>query len=470
MWPSLFLSTRRLCAVTTPRRPGARRRAPWRRAPLLLLGLLLGTLAAHAQGPAAPPVPEVVAFGDLRGELLPCGCSPEGQFGGLPRREGYWNALLRSLPKGAAAPLLVDLGNNFPEPSAQGQLKIEVIQPVLRKLALEAILPGPHELQVGYGALDRKLPYLVTNNEVPGAFLESRTAVRQGARTLILGYLSPDLVYQGSQDRYRLSPLSPALLSRFAALIRQAQARRVLLLFRGDDAELAQLAASGMFQAIVAGNPSGDELTAPTERRAGSGRVPQVPTKGQGAVLLFGPGTAPRVELLKEGTPDGPEALAALQGYDGRVKALFFQELAARQARAQASPYAGALACEGCHPSAYAIWKGSPHEGALRALEKVGKQFDPECLDCHVTGFDRGGFVSAEATPHLANVQCENCHGPGKAHVADPAQVKLPASGTLEGHLGEAACRTCHHGAHSPKFAFADYWPRILHAGKTGSR
>ena len=263
MWPSLFLSTRRLCAVTTPRRPGARRRAPWRRAPLLLLGLLLGTLAAHAQGPAAPPVPEVVAFGDLRGELLPCGCSPEGQFGGLPRREGYWNALLRSLPKGAAAPLLVDLGNNFPEPSAQGQLKIEVIQPVLRKLALEAILPGPHELQVGYGALDRKLPYLVTNNEVPGAFLESRTAVRQGARTLILGYLSPDLVYQGSQDRYRLSPLSPALLSRFAALIRQAQARRVLLLFRGDDAELAQLAASGMFQAIVAGNPSGDELTAP---------------------------------------------------------------------------------------------------------------------------------------------------------------------------------------------------------------
>ena len=59
----------------------------------------------------------ILAAGDLRGEIEPCGCSPEGQMGGLRRRLSY---LERQFASGA--PLLVDLGNNFPHPSPQGRL------------------------------------------------------------------------------------------------------------------------------------------------------------------------------------------------------------------------------------------------------------------------------------------------------------------------------------------------------------
>jgi hypothetical protein len=473
---------------------------------LTLLGAwaLLGAVPAIAQAAApspapgvpapavsAPAVPQLVAFGDLRGELLPCGCSPDAQYGGLPRREGYWNALLRGLPSGAEAPVLVDLGNNFPEPSAQGRLKIEVIQPQLAKLPLAAILPGPNELLLGYAVLDRNLPYLVTNNDVPGAFLAERTVSRKTGRLAILGYLSPALVYQGSQDRFRLTALDAALLKRYEALIAQERAQQALLLFRGGDEELARFAASGLFSAIIAGNPSADELTAPTERRVGGTRIPQVPTKGQGAIVLTALGItaagAPaagasaagaaafgavaHVELLKEGIPDGPAALAALKVYDGRVKALFFQELRGRQASAEDSPFAGAQACQPCHQPAFATWQASGHARALRALDAVGKQFDPECLDCHVVGFNRSGFVSAEATPLLAGVQCESCHGAAKRHQAEPERVRLPTTRVIGGaHPEESTCRTCHRGAHSPKFSFADYWPRIQHGTQAAAR
>src|SRR5690606_17385946 len=50
---------------------------------------------------------------------------------------------------------------------------------------------------------------------------------------------------------------------------------------------------------------------------------------------------------------------------------------------------------------------------------------DPECLACHVTGWDPqeifpydSGFLSEQKSPLLAAQQCENCHGPGSKHVA----------------------------------------------------
>jgi len=446
---------------------------------LLCAALLLGVRAEAGQDTAvqgtagqgaAVPALQIVAFGDLRGELLPCGCSPEGQLGGLPRRETYWNGLLKRIPSGGDPPVLVDLGNNFPAPSAQGALKLDAIQGFLGKMPVAAILPGPNELQMGFAALAPGLPYTVTNNDVPGAFAPSQSVVRNGQRVLVLGYLSPSLVYQGSQDRFRLVPLDLALLSRYESLARQAP-QRTLLLFRGDDRELDIFARSGLFAAIVAGNPSGDELTAVSERRAGGAAIPQVPTKGMGAVVLtLGAAPFARVDQLTDKFPDGPEALAALKIYDGRVKALFFEQLAGREARAQDSPYSGAAACQDCHAPEYAIWQASSHPQALRGLDKVGKQFDPECLECHVAGFNRAGFVSAGSTPHLAGVQCESCHGPGRAHVADSVTAKMAAVGTGTSQPGEATCRTCHRGAHSPTFAFSAYWPRILHGARTAGR
>ncbi len=52
---------------------------------------------------------------------------------------------------------------------------------------------------------------------------------------------------------------------------------------------------------------------------------------------------------------------------------------------------------------------------------KPNSAFDAECVTCHTTGFEyNSGWQSPAETPHLAGNQCENCHGPGSKHAAEP--------------------------------------------------
>jgi hypothetical protein len=438
--------------------------ARWR-CPALVLALLCAT-ALHSPASARSGADLVLlAGGDLRGEIKPCGCSPEGQMGGLPRRLTY----LRE--QAAAGPVLtVDLGNNFPEPSPQGRIKVDLIQTLLRRAGLAAILPGPNEIALGLSFLDPELPYVVSNGQAPAPLAFRRVAQRNGRRIGLLGYLSPALVYQGPQTRLNLLPASPALVERWRAEARADGWDAMLLLFRGDERELAVFAQSGAFRVIVSGNPSADELHQIVERRAGGATIPQVPTKGQGLLrwtlpMDGKPPAPPAVDWLTDKLADHPAATAALEAYDARVKALFFEQAALAESQRQESPFVGAEACQGCHPAAAAAWRQARHSHALGTLERVGKAFDPECLACHVAGLGRGGFSSAEATPQLGGVQCENCHGPGRAHAAAPTAQRLtaPAGAGPTGRPTENTCRSCHMGSHSPKFAFADYWPRIQH-------
>jgi hypothetical protein len=390
-------------------------------------------------------------------------------MGGLPRRLTYLDQMARQ----AREPMLrVDLGNNFPDPSPQGRLKVDFIQTVLKKAGLDAILPGPNELALGLPTLDPGLPYMVSNSP-DAAPLATRRIVNQAGRrrVAILGYLSPEQMYQGPQSAFRLLKVDAALLARWKGELRQESATAAVLLFRGSDPELDVLVKSGLFNAILVGNPSGDELVQATTRHAGGSDVPQVPTKGQG-LLRLRVGSAARlptaeVDWLTEKYADHPEAVAAMAVYDEKVKALFFQQVAAEESHRKTSPYAGAEACRDCHLPAYAIWKAVRHSQAIGELQKVGKQFDPECLACHVVGLGAGGYISQDATPDLANVQCENCHGPSRAHVAQPTVKPVPPAGaTPQGRPSEATCRTCHMGSHSPQFDFATYWPKILHGGE----
>ena len=91
------------------------------------------------------------------------------------------------------------------------------------------------------------------------------------------------------------------------------------------------------------------------------------------------------------------------------------------------SKFVGSKACADCHSKAFAIWRKTPHAKALDTLAHLDppRQFDPECLSCHVTGWDpqkyfpfAGGYTKIEKTPELVGNGCENCHGPGSAHVA----------------------------------------------------
>jgi hypothetical protein len=103
--------------------------------------------------------------------------------------------------------------------------------------------------------------------------------------------------------------------------------------------------------------------------------------------------------------------------------------------------YLGTTACGACHAPALAQWKTTKHARALSALTRIGRDKDPACVGCHVTGYLQPGGPAdiATARQNFANVGCEACHGGGKAHLEAADKKKSTAR-----VVPEAICRGCH--------------------------
>ena len=103
--------------------------------------------------------------------------------------------------------------------------------------------------------------------------------------------------------------------------------------------------------------------------------------------------------------------------------------------------YAGSIACAECHQGIHDSEMGTAHAHALRTLKLVGSGTNPNCLPCHTVGYKLPtGFTTEAATPHLANVQCENCHGPAALHAANPDDLTVRPRAELAGEV----CGGCH--------------------------
>ena len=125
--------------------------------------------------------------------------------------------------------------------------------------------------------------------------------------------------------------------------------------------------------------------------------------------------------------------------------ALFFLFFAAFSGVADAETlgdFLGVTSCVGCHSDIIDGWKTTPHANAFKSLRTQGaeKQSNPGCFKCHVVGYDLdGGYIDMDLTPELTGVQCESCHGQGRAHVESDGDPSL-----IIGTLGEKSCRACH--------------------------
>lgn len=150
--------------------------------------------------------------------------------------------------------------------------------------------------------------------------------------------------------------------------------------------------------------------------------------------------------------------------------------------------YVGHEACGECHTTAYEIFEGTPHFHATDSIVKppnnrgsIARHFDPECLSCHVTGWNpqeyfpyKSGYLQLSDSKLHSN-GCENCHGPGSRHVdaengdidvTEKEQDALRAEMRLT--LAEAkksTCYTCHDIDNSPEFEFDKYWEKVKHEG-----
>ncbi len=220
----------------------------------------------------------------------------------------------------------------------------------------------------------------------------------------------------------------------------------------------------------------------------------EVGEKGMAAVVLGfydhpADGARPKPEvryqrvLLDSRYASNPEMQKLMVAYQSALEKLGLQGLGIRPmsnplAELQGT-YVGSAKCESCHSASYKVWKKSGHATAYQTLvqAKPSRNFDPECLACHVIGWDpaqftpyEGGYWSDEKTPDLINVGCESCHGPGGNHVAaelknDPAlQKKMQKALVLtKAEAEKRFCATCHDLDNSPDFKFEAYWPLVEH-------
>ncbi len=184
-----------------------------------------------------------------------------------------------------------------------------------------------------------------------------------------------------------------------------------------------------------------------------------------------------RFEPVSGNLPQAKWAKAEIDAYDQHLGDL---NLAWAKAHPQTCPapakgkahYVGAEACAGCHRSEYVFWKHMRHADAWKTLVDDHKQYDLECVGCHVTGWQEPGGVcdltkiTKTVAPHLSpmkDVQCESCHGPASRHLA--AQTVAQKKATIRLKVPAAVCVTCHRGEHSPNFDYDAYLKQIIGPG-----
>ena len=121
--------------------------------------------------------------------------------------------------------------------------------------------------------------------------------------------------------------------------------------------------------------------------------------------------------------------------------------------------YVGIEVCSNCHEEPRKVWDKTTHAHAYATLSKQFKEYNLDCVSCHVTGYDRPGGSTVTHVDDLKDVQCEVCHGPGSLHAAKP-KIKVPI-----GKPTTDVCLACHHPPHVHTFDAKAKMAEILGPG-----
>jgi hypothetical protein len=421
---------------------------PWGSITIVAAGLC--ALAAGLSCPSgtvapAPPLPpgwELTVFftGSELGSLRPCGCSG-GQLGGIEKRTAIFNRVP------ASRRLIVATGELVQNDREQDLMKFRVLFEAFNLLHYDVT----NLTRRDYGIADRlglvgdpqsTVPILHADEQGrPARFTRQLTA---GDRAVAVNIMSlPSL--SGAGDLSRPSDESGA----------NASTLNILVLDQYDSDVLAGRAES----------PSGiDCIVCPSPSEE-----PQLLSKPGDVPLVFSIGRfgryvvrldvtmaagADRPSLRFEALPitgDLPDDPALVRLY-GQYRQLVAQsdllENYPRLPLGEKLTYVGSDKCNECHDhqAEYDQWLATDHAHAFAALKNVGSDRDPECVICHVSGLEyESGFVNEAKTPELIGVGCENCHGPGSAHVQGHGKVLTTEPKT--------ACNKCHTPEHDGEFA-----------------
>ncbi len=441
----------------------------------------------------------IVITGKQEGYLEPCGCAGlENQKGGLARRQTF----LTQLAHDGWPTVALDLGGMAGRFGQQAEIKYQLAAEALATMGYAAVGFGPKDLRLPDGlrtvvANDQDHRYVSANVNVLEQTQPYRVVEAGGKKVGITSILGDEYRAEVNNDDVTIKSPREAL----AAIVPKMQQEcdfLVLLAYAKLDESEALAKEFPQFDVVVT---AGGADVPPHELAKVDGThtaLVEVGHKGMYAIVLglFDDKEQPlryqRVPLDAR-FADAPNMKQLMVAYQEQLKQLGLDGLGAREKihpRSQkagdlAGQFTGSAKCGECHKIAYEIWSKSKHSHATESLEKAvpSRLADPECLSCHVTGWSpqeylpyAGGFTSLEQTPLLAGNGCENCHGPGAAHVAAEAGRDLVLRGQWREAMKlskttakEQQCAKCHDEDNSPEFdkkGFDYYWSKIEHKGK----
>lgn len=122
------------------------------------------------------------------------------------------------------------------------------------------------------------------------------------------------------------------------------------------------------------------------------------------------------------------------------------------------SKYVNESVCAKCHIFQAEIYKETDHADSYEGLIEMGEENTPECLECHTTGYEDGGFTSVDETPEFKNVGCQGCHGPCGEHISADVEERA-----LYHTDARKSCIVCHTEDSDHGFEFKTKWEKIKH-------
>jgi hypothetical protein len=476
-------------------------------------------------GWSKPPF-AIVLSGEQHGYMEPCGCSAT-QSGGLSRRADFF----RQLDEKGWKYVPLDLGGLVRKDNQQNKLKFQVMLAALGDMSYKVLGLGSEEL----GLERMEAGFLVTQGAVPSgsdarpvpAFVNSNveftlfkgTGANPALPTKVItvdghkigvtsvfgkGYKKA-LFGDGGDAQIAVKDPESALPAALEQL-KKEQPEVLVLLAHAEREESRGLAKKFPdFDLVV--SAGGPEDGHDTPEKIGKTLFIEVGRKGKHVgVVACDPANKQQpfrfelVDLDRDRFRETPKMNERMREYQQMLEANYDVVLAdlPKSTHPSGGRYAGVETCKSCHTKAYGVWRQTPHAHAYEALLKgrkesvdwVPRHRDPECLSCHVTGWDpqqmfpyESGFISADKTPHLLGQQCENCHGPAAAHVEIELKWKRDRKSTSEEQVTaarralkltekEAAktlCYRCHDLDNDPNFSqatFPKYWEKVRHPGR----
>ena len=460
--------------------------------------------------------PDFVLFvsGRQHGYIEPCGCTGlENQKGGLMRR----HQLMKELTDKGWNLVPVDLGNQIKRFGIQPSIKLGVTyQALCQVLGYQAIGFGPDDLKLpamellqnmlnGQSALN---PFVSANVTISSTEFTSpyRVVNVNGRRIGITHVLGDEYVQAAQKTDVTVTTPEQALRAVWPKLAAEDCHAYVLLAFTSIENSERLAQQFPYFDVLVNQGGEGEPTMVPRQVRSGNHttQIIQAGSKGMyvGTIGFFADSNKPiryqRVPL-DDRFEDSDDLKTLFIDYQKQLEALRLDGLSIQQVKHPSGRrFIGSESCYDCHDEEYDIWRhgidmdpdqNGPHFRATLDLVEptqrvfVKRHFDPECLSCHVTGWNAqnyypysSGYLKLEDELLHGN-GCENCHGPGYEHVmAESGEVdatdeelelyRAELHVTLE-EARESMCIECHDLDNSPDFhkegAFEEYWEQIKH-------